>query len=91
SDHGWRVVMRVPDRNGEFRKLTRAISDKGWGIWAMGSVRTPKQPDRWDIILKVRHCTRGELLAVLESIEDQQIVDVRETQAHSHSPTGGHA
>src|SRR5574337_695040 len=33
-DAGWRVVMRVPDRDGEFRKLVRAISDKGWGIMA---------------------------------------------------------
>ncbi len=79
-DSGWRVVMRVPDRDGEFRKLVRAISDKGWGIMAMGSVRTPKQPDRWDIILKVRHCTRDALMTVLEKIEDQQIVDLRETQ-----------
>ena len=84
-DPGWRVVMRVPDRDGEFRKLTRAISDKGWGIMAMGSVRTPRQPDHWDIILKVRHCSRDELVAVLERIEDQQIVDLRETTAHVHT------
>ncbi len=80
-DPGWRVVVRVPDRNGEFRKLVRAISDKGWGLMAMGSVRTPKQPDRWDIILKVRYCTREELIAVLEKIEDQKIVDIRETKS----------
>jgi acetoin utilization protein AcuB len=80
-DPGWRVVVRVPDRNGEFRKLVRAISDKGWGLMAMGSVRTPKQPDCWDIILKVRYCTRDELIAVLEKIEDQKIVDIRETKS----------
>ncbi len=78
-DPGWRVVMRVPDRHGEYRKLVRAISDKGWGLMAMGSVRTPKRPDCWDIILKVRYCTRDELIAVLEKVEDQQIVDIRET------------
>ena len=80
-DAGWRVVMRVPDRDGEFRKLVRAISEKGWGIMAMGSVRTPKQPDRWDIILKIRHCTHDELVSVLEKIEDQQVVDIRETRS----------
>ena len=79
-DPGWRVVMRVPDRDGEFRKLVRAISDKGWGIMAMGSVRSPKHPDHWDIILKVRHCTRDELVAVLENVADQKIVDLRETE-----------
>ncbi|MEK7788063.1 MAG: CBS domain-containing protein [Chloroflexota bacterium] len=80
-DSGWRVVMRVPDRMGEFRKLTRAISEPGWGIMAMGSVRTPRQPDRWDIILKVRYCTRDELVAVLSKVEDQEIVDIRETRS----------
>ena len=79
-DPGWRVVMRVPDRDGEFRKLVRAISDKGWGIMAMGSVRSPKHPDHWDIILKVRHCTREALVAVLENVADQKIVDLRETE-----------
>lgn len=79
-DAGWRVVMRVPDRLGEFRKLVRAIGDKGWGIMAMGSVRTPKDPKHWDLILKVRWCGREELLEVLRSIPDQEIVDLRETR-----------
>ena len=80
-DAGWRVVMRVPDRQGEFRKLVRAVSEKGWGLMAMGSVRTPRYPDRWDIILKLRYCTHEELLAVLEKIEDQEIIDIRETKS----------
>lgn len=79
-DAGWRVVMRVPDRLGEFRKLVRAIGDKGWGIMAMGSVRTPKDPKHWDLILKVRWCGREELLEVLRGIPDQEIVDIRETR-----------
>jgi len=78
---GWRVVMRVPDRLGELRKLVRAIGDKGWGIMALGSVRTPKDPQHWDIVLKVRHCQYAELIEVLKAIPDQQIVDVRETRA----------
>jgi acetoin utilization protein AcuB len=79
-DPGWRVVMRVPDRRGEFLRLTRAISEQGWGIMAMGSVRAPRQPDMWDVVLKVRHCSRDELVAVLNSLEDQQLMDVRETK-----------
>ncbi|MBI3241109.1 MAG: CBS domain-containing protein [Chloroflexi bacterium] len=79
QDAGWRVVMRVPDRKGEFNKLTKAVSEKGWGIMAMGSVRAPRQPDRWDLVLKIRHCTKDELMAVLQKIEGQEIVDVRET------------
>ena len=77
NDKGWRVVMRVPDRLGEFRKLTRPISDRGWGIMAMGSVRSPRRPGYWDIIIKVRHCTKEELLSVLQALDDQEVVDVR--------------
>jgi acetoin utilization protein AcuB len=81
-DSGWRVVMRVPDRDGEFRKLIRVISNNGWGIMALGSVRTPKQPDRWDLIVKVRHCEREELVEALSQIEGQELVDLRETTTH---------
>jgi len=45
----------------------------------MGSVRTPKRTDAWDIILKVRHCTQGELLLALKEIEEQEVIDIRET------------
>jgi acetoin utilization protein AcuB len=80
-DSGWRVTMRVPNRRGEFLKLTRAISDKGWSIMAMGAVRTPRQADSdtWDIILKVRYCAQENLVPVLKAIEGQEIVDVRQT------------
>lgn len=80
-DAGWRVTIRVPDRPGEFRKITGAITSKDWGIMAMGSVRSPRRPGFWDVIIKVRYCTRDELVAALSAIEDQEIVDVRETQA----------
>ena len=80
-DAGWRAVVRVPDRLGEFRKIMRAIGDRGWGIMAMGSVRSPRYPGCWDIIVKVRHCTRDELAAALSTIPDQVLVDLRETQA----------
>ncbi len=81
-DAGWRVVVRVPDRDGEFRKLIRVISNNGWGIMALGSVRSPKRPDHWDLIVKVRHCERDELVRALSQIEDQELVDLRETTAH---------
>jgi acetoin utilization protein AcuB len=78
-DPGWRVVVRVPDRDGEFRKLIRIISDNGWGIMALGSVRTPKRPDRWDLIVKVRHAQRDDLVRAISQIEGQELVDLRET------------
>jgi acetoin utilization protein AcuB len=83
NDDGWRVTMRVPDRSGETVKLTSAISDQGWGIMALGSVRTPKTANSWDIVVKVRGCSRDELASVLESIPDQQILDIREATAYT--------
>ncbi|MBL7164725.1 MAG: CBS domain-containing protein [Anaerolineales bacterium] len=79
NEKGWRVTMRVPDRIGEFSRLSSAINAKGWGIMAMGSVRAPKTPDYWDIIIKVRRCTEEALIKTLEAIEGLQIIDVRET------------
>jgi acetoin utilization protein AcuB len=81
-DPGWRLVVRVPDRDGEFRKLIRVISNNGWGIMALGSVRSPKRPDHWDLIVKVRHCERDELVKAISQIEDQELVDLRETTTH---------
>lgn len=82
-DAGWRVVIRVPDRAGELRKIIRVISDNGWGMMAMGSVRSPRRPGFWDVVIKVRHCGRDALMTALSTIEEQEIVDVRETQAQS--------
>jgi acetoin utilization protein AcuB len=82
-DAGWRVVIRVPDREGEFRKIVRVINDRGWGLMAMGSVRSPRNLGFWDVVVKVRYCTRAELVAALKSIPDQDIADVRETTAQA--------
>ena len=78
-DPGLRAVVRVPDRQGEFRKLIRVISDNGWGIMALGSVRSPKQPERWDLIVKVRHATRADLARAIGEIDGQELIDLRET------------
>jgi len=79
KEPGWRVVMRVLDKKGEYSRLTRAISDQGWGIMALGSVRARRQPEMWDIVLKIRHCSRDDLETVLRGIEGQELLDLRET------------
>lgn len=81
KDAGWRVVVRVPNRRGEFSRLARAISERGWGIMAMGSTRSPRHPDMWDIVVKVRHCSRDELVALIGTLDGQQVVDIRETSS----------
>ena len=83
NEPGWRVTMHVPDRQGEFSKTTGAIATNGWGIMSMGSVRTPKDENIWELVLKVRGCTKQKLLAVLSSIEGQEVVDIRETSVYT--------
>ena len=76
--HGVRVTIRVPDRVGEFAKLTSAVSGQGWGMYASGSMPSPKRPGFWDVLIKVRNVPKEKLIPVLEGIEGQEIIDVRE-------------
>lgn len=80
NEPGWRIVMRVPDRDGEAARLGNALVAQGWGIIALGSVRTPKQTAKWDIVVKVQGVQhKDELVFVLNSLAEQEIIDVRET------------
>jgi len=75
---GWRIVMRVPNQRGEFSRIYAAISARGWGMLAMGSVRAPKEDEKWDIIVKIRSASnKEELLSVLNGISEQEVIDVR--------------
>jgi len=74
---GVRATIRMPNRKGELAKVTGAVSEQGWGIYASGGVQTPKDPDHWDCVLKVRDVPKEDLLAVLKSIEGQEVIDVR--------------
>ncbi len=75
-----RVTIRVPDRTGEFAKITSAIASQGWGVYSAGGVPAPKHPGYWDAVFKVRNVRKDDLVAVLEKIEDQKILDVREVR-----------
>lgn len=77
NEPGVRVTIRMPNRKGELAKATGAISDQGWGIYASGGVKTPKDPDHWDCVIKVRGVSQEELVNVLKKIEGQEIIDVR--------------
>ena len=75
---GVRVMYRMPEKAGSLVAVTAAIAEKGWGIYGGGYVVTPKKPGFWDYVLKVRAAPKDEVVAVLEQIEDLEIVDVRE-------------
>ena len=75
---GVRVTMLVPDRTGEFAKVTGVIAAHGWGIYASGGVPAPKKAGYWHFVVKVRNVSKEDLVAALERIEGQQVVDARE-------------
>lgn len=83
TEKGWRVTMRVPNRDGEFSRLTNPLTEHGWSIMALGSVRSPKDDNFWDIVLKVSGGKQAELQSILESISDQELLDIRATQDFS--------
>ncbi len=75
---GVRVTMRQPDKVGELAKLVNAIAAQGWGIWALGGAPHPKDRTKYDVVVKLRHVPKDEVVAALSKVEDQEIVDVRE-------------
>ena len=75
---GVRVTVRMPNQKGELAKLVSAISTQGWGILACGGAPAPKDPSKWDAVVKIRNVPREEIVAALEKVEGQEIVDVRE-------------
>ena len=75
---GVRATVRVPDKIGEFAKITAAMAARGWGIYASGGLPTPKHAGYWDIVIKVRNVSKEDLVPVLESIEGQELIDVRQ-------------
>jgi len=75
---GVRVTVRLPGKIGGYAQIINAISAKGWGMYATGSVRAPKREGYWDIVLKVRDVSKDDLLGVLNQLESCEIIDVRE-------------
>lgn len=74
---GVRVTLHQPNVKGELAKLVSAIAAKGWGIQALGGAPHPKDPDKWVAVVKLRDRPDEEVIAALEQIEGQEIVDLR--------------
>lgn len=74
---GLRVTVRMPNRPGEFAKLTRAIADRGWGVMGIGTFPSRRNPGFYDAVLKIPNVTEEEVRAELSKVEDQEVVDVR--------------
>jgi len=74
---GLRITMEVPDRAGEFAKVTTAIASQGGYISASGAFLS-EDPTRAGMVMKVRNVDRKKLLDALSQIEDVKLTDVRE-------------
>lgn len=77
SATGIRVTIRMPNRAGEFAKLTRAIADCGWGVMGIGTFPTRKDPKHYDAVVKIPDVTLEQVQTELSKIVDQTIVDIR--------------
>jgi acetoin utilization protein AcuB len=75
---GVRVTMRMPNRKGEYAKLTTAVVKEGWGIMGIGSFPSPRRPGFYDMVLKIPEVTVAEVQEALNQVPDQEIVDIRE-------------
>ncbi len=74
---GLRVTVRMPNRPGEFAKLTRVLADRGWGVMGIGSFPSRHKPGFYDAVLKIPDVTEEDVRAELSKVEDQEVVDVR--------------
>ena len=75
---GIRVTIRMSDTKGELAKLVGAIAAQGWGILSLGGAYVPKEPDKWDAVVKIDDAPREQIVAALSKVEGQHIIDVRE-------------
>ena len=76
---GVRATVRMAnDKPGELARLVAAIAAQGWGIRALGGSVFPKDPTRWDAVIKIEGVTKEQLVAVLSRVAGQEVVDARE-------------
>jgi acetoin utilization protein AcuB len=76
---GIRVTVLQPDRTGEIARLTTAIAQEGGYLSVCVGYYPPKVPDSWTSVCKVLNIRQGELVKIINGLEDMQIQDVRET------------
>ena len=74
---GVRATVRMPNVKGELAKLVSAVAAQGWGILACGGVLAPKEPNKWDAVVKIPYVSKEEVVAALEQVEGHEVVDVR--------------
>jgi acetoin utilization protein AcuB len=77
-EKGVRVTMRMPDRPGEFAKLSDALGEHRMGVIGIGTYPSRRREGYWDVVLKIRKVSCPEVDAALSNIPDQEIIDLRD-------------
>lgn len=77
-EKGVRVTVRMPDRPGEFAKLSDALGERMMGVIGIGTYPSRRREGYWDVVLKIRRVTCPEVDAALNNIPDQEIIDLRD-------------
>ena len=74
-DPGLRLTVLIPNEIGEIARPTRAISEAGGDIIALG-IYEAEDPDQGELFLKLKNLHEEELLPVIEPFVDS-IKDIR--------------
>lgn len=77
-ENGVRVTVRMPDRPGEFAKLSDALGEHMMGVIGIGTYPSRRREGFWDVVLKIRKVSCPEVDAALSNIPDQEIIDLRD-------------
>jgi acetoin utilization protein AcuB len=75
---GVRVTVQVPDERGQLARVAAAIAEAG-GLLAGGGSYPAAEPLKANIVFKVRMVPFDQLAALLEGMEDVEILDIRDS------------
>jgi acetoin utilization protein AcuB len=76
-EEGIRVTIRMPDRPGEFEKLTNVMGKNDMGVVGIGTFHSPRRDGYFDMVVKICNVSQDEVTAALGQIPDQEIIDIR--------------
>jgi acetoin utilization protein AcuB len=76
-EEGIRVTIRMPDRPGEFVKLTTVMGENKMGVVGIGTFRSPRRDGYYDMVVKICDVSKENVTAALSKIPDQEIIDIR--------------
>jgi acetoin utilization protein AcuB len=74
---GVRVTVRMPNRPGEFAKLSSALGKANMGVMGIGTYPSRRHENHFDAVLKIRNVSAEKVQEALGNIPDQEIVDLR--------------